>query len=212
MIPIKVNVGQTKQALCLAGGTQTGYASSGNNTWTATTVTPSTSPSWTTNAWAGKLVVAATQVYGVIVSNTATALTFDQLYNPATPTGSAGSTPAANTAFIILGGAAPVNVMAITNTGSFTPAATDTSLSGEQTANGLGRKFTTFTYTTGTSSYQLSATWTYTGSTSVVITGAATFDCLTQSAGVMLHETALSSTATVNANGDQVTLTQTVNM
>lgn len=214
MVSIKTNVGQTKEALALAGGTQTGYVSSGNQTYTATTVTPTSSPSWGVNAWAGKLVVTASQVYGVIVSNTATALTVDQWYNPASPTGSAGSTPAANTAFIILGGAAPVNVMALTNTASFTPVATDTSLSGEQTANGLGRKFATFTYTTGTSSYQNSATWTYTGSSAVTLTGAATFDCLTQSSGVMLHESAFSggSTAVVSVSGDQVTATQTVSM
>lgn len=209
---MKVNTGNTKEALALAGGTQAGYASTGNQTYTATTVTPAVSPAWTVNQWAGKLVITATQVYGVIVSNSATALTVDQWYNPATPTGAAGTTPAANTAFVILGGAAPANVMALTNTVSFTPAATDTTLSGEQTANGLGRKFATFTYTTGASSYQQATTWTYTGSGAVTLTGIATFDCLTQSAGVMLHETAFGTSATVSANGDQLTATQTVTM
>lgn len=209
---MKVNTGNTKEALALAGGTQIGYVNtSGAITYTATAVTPTTSPAWTVNQWAGKFIIVGA-VYGICVSNTATAATVDQWYNPATPTGAAGATPAANTSFAILGGAAPANVMALTNTASFAPAATDTALSGEQTASGLGRKFASFTYTTGTNSYQLAATWTYTGSTLVAITGAATFDVITPSAGVMLHETALASAANVNANGDQATMTQTVTM
>jgi hypothetical protein len=136
----------------------------------------------------------------------------DQWYNPATPTGAAGTTPASNTAFVILGGAAPANVMAVTNTGRFTPVATDTALSGEQTASGMGRKFGTFAYTTGTSSYQIATTWTYTGAAPLTLTGIATFDVITQSVGQMLHESALGSTATVSANGDQLTVTQTVTM
>lgn len=209
---MKVNTGHTKEALALAGGTQAGYVnSSGAIAFTATSVTPTTSPAWTVNQWAGKYVIAGT-VYAIIVSNTALALTVDQWYNPATPTGAAGGTPAANTSFVIMGGSAAVNVMAITNTGSFTPVATDTVLSGEQTTNGMGRKQATFSYTTGTSSYQQATTWTYTGSGALTLTGIATFDALTASVGQMLHETAFGSTGTVTANGDQITATQTVTM
>lgn len=205
---MKVNTGNTKEALTLAGGTQAG--TTGSSTAVGTTSLTNSGASWTTNQWAGKFVITG-GTYGVIVSNTSTALTIDQWYNPTSPTGAAASNPSTGS-YVILGGAAPVDYMALTNTSSFTPSATDTSLSGEQTANGLGRKLATFTYTTGASSYQLAATWTYTGSSPVTITGIGTFDCLTASSGVMLHETALSSSATVSANGDTLTVTQTVTM
>jgi hypothetical protein len=224
---VKTDIGQGKQALALAGGGVAGYVSSGSITYTATTVTPASSPSWTastgtnfgtTNVWTGYIVVSLQAgAYGVIVSNTATALTIDYWRSPTSPTGAATTTPTTGTAgFIILPGNAPVFYMALTNTVSFTPAHGDTALSGEQTANGLGRQAATFAHTFSTSStnntYTLTSTWTYTGSSSVTLTGIGTFDSSTASTGVMLHETALGSSATVSANGDTLTVTQTVTM
>ncbi|MCW2900921.1 MAG: hypothetical protein JWO67_3186 [Streptosporangiaceae bacterium] len=215
---MKVNSGQDKQALCLAGGTQSGYVNtSGAITYATTTVTPTTSPAWTTNQWAGKLVVAGA-VYGVIVSNTATALTIDRWYNPANPTGTAGTTPAANTSFLILGAAAPVNYMAIT-TNNTAPAATDTALASEWNvaSGGLNRQVCTYAHTLGASSYTLTAT--FTANSTDVASGPlpgsfnkmATFDSATSATGVMLHESSLPSPATLSAAGDAVTITQTVN-
>ncbi|HEY2088695.1 MAG TPA: hypothetical protein VGH54_22070 [Mycobacterium sp.] len=222
---MKTDIGQGKQALQLAGGGLAGYVSTGSITYAATTVTPGTSPAWTvststnfgaTNVWTGYVVVAG-QTYGVITSNTATALTIDKWYNPANPTGAAATTPTTGSqSFIIVPGNASVFYMALTNTGSFTPVHGDTSLSGEQTSNGLSRQAATFAHTFSTSStnntYTLTSTWTYTGSSPVTLTGIGTFDSATSSTGVMFHETALSSSATVSANGDQLTVTQTVTM
>jgi hypothetical protein len=225
---VKTNIGQGKQALALAGGGIPGYVSSGSITYTATTVTPASSPSWTastatnfgtTNVWTGYIVVSLQAgAYGVITSNTASALTIDYWRSPTSPTGAATTTPTTGTAgFVILPGNASVYYMALTNaTAPFNPAATDTSLSGEQTTNGLSRQAATFAHTFSTSStnntYTLTSTWTYTGSTAVTISGIGTFDSSTSSTGIMLHETALSSTATLSANGDQLTVTQTVTM
>lgn len=211
----KVNSGQDKNALVLAGGTQAGYAnSSGAITYTATSVTPTASPAWTVNAYAGKFVIAGT-VYGVIASNSATALTVDQWLNPATPTGAAGTTPAANTSFIILGGAAPVNYMALTANSAAT-VATDTTLPGEITtaAGGLKRAVCTYAHTAGTNTYTLTNTFTANGSDTlpVIVAKIGTFDTLTPATGVLFHETLLSSTATLSASGDAVTITQTVTM
>jgi len=103
------------------------------------------------------------------------------------------------------------NWIALT-TDSTPPAATDTSLASEETANGLARKQASITHTTGASSSVLSATWTYTGSTSKVLAKAGLFTAVGPPvAGTMVLETLLSSTATVNANGDQVTVNWTVN-
>lgn len=224
---MKVDIGQGKQAMLLAGGGIAGYVSSGSITYTATTVTPASSPSWTVststnygtaNVWTGYVVVSLQAgAYGVVVSNTATALTIDYWRSPTSPTGAATTTPTTGTAgFVIIPCNAAVIYMALTNTASFTPAASDTSLSAEQTTNGLGRQAATFAHTFSTSSnnntYTLTSTWTYTGSSSNALSGIGTFDSSTASTGVMLHETALGAVATVAANGDQVTVTQTVTM
>lgn len=228
---MKTDIGQGKQSLALAGGGVAGYVNtSGAVTYSSTTVTPTASPAWTVstssnlgtaNVWTGYIVIAGGGVsgamtYGVIVSNTATVLTIDKWYNPANPTGAAASNPAVNTSFVIVPGNASVFYMALTNTGSFTPVHGDTSLSGEQTTNGLSRQAATFAHTFSASStnntYTLTSTWTYTGSSPVTLTGIGTFDSATSSTGVMFHETALSSSATVSANGDQLTVTQTVTL
>jgi hypothetical protein len=223
---MKVNIGQGKQALALAGGGVTGYVGSGTITYSSTSVTFAAASGWvassgtnfgTAGVWLGYIVVAGT-VYGVVTANTTTVLTVDKWYNPASPTGAAGTTPASNTSFFLMPGNASVFYMALTNTTSFTPAATDTSLSGEQTSNGLGRAAATFAHTFSNSStnntYTLTNTWTYTGSSSVTLTGIGTFDCATASTGIMLHESAFSggATATLSSNGDQLTCTQTVTM
>lgn len=213
--PIKVNTGQDKQALCLAGaGTTAGYINtSGAITYTATTVTPTASPSWTVNAWAGRYVFAGT-VYGIIVSNTATALTVDRWYNPATPTGAAATTPAANTSFAIFG-SAPVFYMALTaNTSA--PSATDTALTGEITTAGGGliRQAAAYAHTTSATTYTLTGSYTVNGSDTLgpIIHKIGTFDTLTPATGIMLHETVLSADATLSAVGDSLTVTQTVTM
>lgn len=222
----KTDIGQGKQALALGGGGVTGYTNnSGAVAYTATTVTPTASPAWTVsttsnfgnaNVWTGYVCVAGggtttAIVYGVITSNTATALTVDKWYNPASPSGAAATTPAVNSAFIIIPGNAPAWYMGIT-TGTVAPA--DTALASEQTTNGLGRAPATFAHTFSSSSvnntYTLSNTFTYTGSGAVVLNAIGIFDAASN--GVPLFTTALSATATVTASGDAVTVTDTITM
>lgn len=117
-----------------------------------------------------------------------------------------------NTQLFATGAAgAQANYIGIT-TDNTAPAAADTSLASEETANGLARAQASVTHTTSATSTVLSHTWTYTGSTTKVIAKAGLFTAAGPPvAGTMALETLLSSTATVNSNGDQITLNWTIN-
>jgi hypothetical protein len=205
---VKTNSGNDVEARNLGGdiagdtGTSTGA--------TATTLTDS-GKSWTTNAWTGHMVSTG-GVYGIVVSNTATVLTVDRWYVPATPGGAAASTPSTG-AYVILPGGAPVWYMALTANNT-APSATDTTLTGEITTagGGLVRKLVTYAHTAGASTYTLTGTFTANGSDSLPVTLAkiGTFNSIVS--GQMLHETLLSATATLSASGDPATITQTITM
>jgi hypothetical protein len=93
---------------------------------------------------------------------------------------------------------------------STAPNATDTTLPSEITTNGLGRTTQlTPTHSAGASSSSFSHTWTYTGSTSVTIAKVGLFNA--SSSGTLVLETLLASTGTVNANGDTISVTWTIN-
>lgn len=224
----KTNIGQGKQALALSGGGVTGYKNlSGACAYTATTVTPTTSPVWTAstgtnfgaaNVWQGFICVAgggvagaaSTIMYGVITSNTATALTVDKWYDPSSPTGAAIGPPVVNSSFLILPGNAPCWYMGISTATSVLP--TDIALASEQTTNGLGRAPATFAHTFSNSSanntYTLTNTFTYTGTGAVTLDSIGIFDAL--SSGIPLFTTVLSASATVTASGDAITCTDTI--
>lgn len=205
---MKVNSGQDAEARNLGGDIA---GDTGTSTGTTATTLTDTGKSWPTNAWTGHLV-ATGSVYGVVVSNTATALTVDRWYTPGSPGGAAASTPVTG-AYVILPGGAPVWYMALTANSS-APAATDTTLTGEITTSGGGliRKLATYAHTAGASSYTLTGSYTANGSDSLPVTVAkiGTFNSI--SSGQMLHETLLSATATLSASGDPLTVTQTINM
>jgi hypothetical protein len=88
-------------------------------------------------------------------------------------------------------------------------AAGDTTLASEETTNGLARAQATDTHTGGASSSLLSKTFTYTGAVTKTIAKVGLFD--QSSNGRLILETVLSSTATVNANGDTLTINWTIN-
>jgi hypothetical protein len=190
------------------GGDIVGATGTTTSAPSATTATD-TGQSWTTNAWAGHVVVIG-GVFGVIVSNTGTVLTVDRWYVPATPGGSAGTTPSSGV-YQILGGNAPAIFMALTATAT-APSATDTSLAGEITTAGGGliRKICAYAHTTGVASYTLTGVFTANGSDSLPVTVAKIGVFQSISANLMLFETALSASATFNASGDQLTVTETV--
>lgn len=89
------------------------------------------------------------------------------------------------------------------------PAAGDTVVAGEETANGLARAVGTFTYNAGGPNYTLSKTFTYTGGTAITLAKAGMLNAA--SGGVLVFEALFGSTATL-VNGDQITVTWTVNI
>jgi len=89
------------------------------------------------------------------------------------------------------------------------PGATDTTLTSEETTNGLARASASHSHTAASSTTTFTKTFTYTGSSSKVIAKVGLFNA--SSAGTLVLETLLSSTATVNANGDTISITWTIN-
>ena len=189
------------------GGDTTGY--SGTSTGTTATTLTDTGAAWTTNAYAGHVVVTGS-VYGVVASNTATALTIDKWYTPASPGGAAAATPATG-AYVVLPGGQPAFWMALT-ANSTAPASTDTTLAGEITTagGGLVRAVATYAHTSGASTFTLTKTYTANGSDALPVTIAKVGTFNSSTGGRMVQETLLSSTAPLSASGDALTITDTL--
>ena len=208
-----VNAGRDIQARNI-GGQQVGFAST--STGTSATTLSDTVQAWTVNQWIGAVVYVA-GVFGVVQSNTATALTVDRWSNPATPGGVAGSTPGATSAYIIATGGAPAWFVGLGNTNT-APSATDTSMSGEITtaSGGLIRKIAPWAHTAGTNTYTLTPVYTANGSDSLPVTvyriGVFTSMVVAATASTMSFETLLSASATLSSSGDQLTCTETVTL
>lgn len=185
------------------------------NTFTATSATTGTrsGATWTTNQWAKQIVVSA-GVYAVVLSNSATVLTLDQWYNLATPGGAAGATPGATSTYVIMTGAAFAIFMGLSNT-NITPVVSDTTMTGEivTAGGGLIRKQATWAHTAGTTTTTLTSVYTVNGSDTIPVTVYAmniSTSIKTGSAVTMTYETSLSSSATLSAVSDQLTVTSTV--
>jgi len=214
------NTGRTQQAVNYGGG-QTGLIGAGTAA-TATTLT--TNLTLVTNAWAGyRVYVYSTSsnniVWGNVLSNTnaasASVLTVDRWYNAATPGGSAGTTPTTPWAFILADGGVVSGWFCGMTTTNITPAAGDTTMTGEYTTAGGGyiRKISPYSLTSGTSpmTYTLTPVFTGNGSDSYPQTFyAVSFGpSMVNTAALQKFETSLNASATVAASGDQVTVTET---
>lgn len=103
--------------------------------------------------------------------------------------------------FSLVAAGTQANFIGIT-TNTTPPAATDTTLAGEEVSNGLQRTQATVSHTLGTNTVTLSATFTYTGSVVKTIAKAGLFTAA--SGGTLVLETLISPTATVVNPGDQV--------
>lgn len=208
----RTNLGADLQSCAMGGfsNTATGTATTAP---TATTITLD-GVTGTLNQWNGQIVTIGA-VFGVILSSTAATpavVTVDKWYDPTATFNplTTASTPAAGR-WEILPGMAPALWMAITtDVAAFS--ATDTTLASEETAAGLGRTVVApaYAHTTSATSYTLTRTFTYTGSTSKTLHKGALFNAA--NGGIMLFETVLSADAIVAQNGDAVTVTETVNI
>src|SRR4051812_44414427 len=148
---MKVNSGNDSQAAMMGGG---GAGVTG--TMTSPTSTGFTASGLTSGAHVGRMVVVGS-VYGVITANTTTSVTVDRWYNPATPGGTAGTTPGAGT-YLIVPGNAPLEFMALTANNT-SPTGTDTTLTAEITTAGLLRQLAAYAHTTGAAGYTLTGTY-----------------------------------------------------
>jgi NaMN:DMB phosphoribosyltransferase len=99
------------------------------------------------------------------------------------------------------------------STTNITPAATDVSLSGEATTQGMARKITAFAITSATTptTFTWTVTYTFTGSSSTTFYAASHFtsNVIGDTTDTMVTEDLLSASATVATNGDQVVTTST---
>jgi hypothetical protein len=206
----------------------TGVTGTASSAPTATTLTNSGAAFPTSGGINGSLqghivVCPVAGVYGVILSNSGTVLTVDQWTAFNSATGAAGTTPSNGAAYAILpwsGIAAWVGL----STSAAAPAAGDVTRTAdglygdgttsgtatEQNTNGLSRAFQQWTIISGGMQWQY--TWTYTGSSPVVIAKGVLFNSLAAAGTLLILETLLSSTATVNSNGDTLQLTWQVTL
>lgn len=205
----RTNVGRDLQAIMMAGGTNLGVT----GTFTSTTATSGTDSGATfptsTDSLAGRIVVSA-GVYGVIISNTGTALTVDRWNNPATPGGSAGTTPG-NVAYVVLPAVMAFMFMGLSANAS--PSSSDTALTSEITtaSGGLIRKICPYAHTASASTWTQTPVFTANGSDSLPVTVASIgmFNTVKGATGVPIFTTSMSATATLASSGDQLTVTET---
>ncbi len=174
----------------------------------------------TASAWVGAILFVADTtnheiVFGIVTANTTTAFTVDQWYSIS---GGVGTTPAAGFEYNVGWFVPPVWFMGISTTLA-SPAVTDTSLTGEATTLGMGRKITSSIITASTASSSgppntsaaVSATYTFSGSSATTFTGLGLFSSLVvATANTMYFETLFSGSFTVTNSGDQATVTDTI--
>jgi hypothetical protein len=222
----------------LNGGAVTGTATAPTaTTWTGAASSFATAAAGSGNTGVqGKVLFVANTlaagaftnpVFGVIVSNTATVATVDQWY--AIPmTGAVGTTPAANSAGLVLPGgswalwvglstsvAAPA-AADVTRTadglwgdGTGAGAATETVVSG-MTRAWVGQGGTTAPTFPATKQIALGHTWTLGTAGSLTLGKVILFNALAVAGCLPLLETLLSATATVSAVGDTLQVTWTI--
>lgn len=209
----RVNGGADGQAGAM-GGDLAGYTGTATAV-TGTTLTATGTP-WVASSYIGH-IVSTGSVYAVVTANTTSVLTVERWYNPALPGGAAGGTPSGTPVFTILPGQAPYWYMALTANASAALVA-DTTLTGEITTAGGGliRQIATYAHTAGATSYTLAATFVANASDSlgspVAIAKIGIFNTLSGATGRMQFETLMSSTATITAIGDSLSVTDTISM
>jgi hypothetical protein len=208
MLGTKTNAGldlEWTEAIGVAAGF-TGTATATSATSLTATGTPFTSNQY---QW---MTVFAGSAYGLILSNTTSVLTVDRWYNPASPGGTAATTPGATSVYVIMPASPPSQFMGLTANATAV-ATSDTTLPGEITtaSGGLIRKQATLSHSAGGSTGTIVGVFTANGSDSLPVTIAkmGVGPSLLSSAN-QLFQTVLNATATITVSGDQVTVTDTV--
>lgn len=201
------------QAKAMGGGPTAVATMTGNATATTATSLTNSGASFPTagQGLAGMIVAAGpnssgtgSTVFGVIVSNTGTALTVDMWYSAGTI--ALGTTPNATCSYQILPGQMPAMFQALSsNAGA--PSSADTTLASEFSTNGYQRKVATFAHTAAATTYSLQSIFNVTGTATV--NEEALFSSLVINLGAMPFESAEPNPPTL-VSGDQLTQTVTV--
>lgn len=211
---LRTNAGDDLQALVMGGGLAAGADTNlfGFATSVTATSLTNTGAAWTAARYKGHIVFAGpntsgtgSQVFGVILTNTATVLTVDRWYNATTL--AAGTTPNGTASYVIAPGGAPAWWFAMTENAD-APVDTDVQLTAELVVGssaGLERAILSWAHTAGASSYTLSKTFTLTGATARTINKAMVCNSAVDSADqLMLFETAMPNPPTL-VTSDQLT-------
>jgi hypothetical protein len=169
----------------------------------ATTLTD-TGRTLVTDEFLGHIIVSG-QVYGVILTNSATVITVDKWYAPNNPGGAAGTTPLTNDKYTITPGGMQAQWMGITETAGVNVA--DTALAGELSGSGWTRALCTWAHTTNVASYTETNTFTSADASARTLQVMGLFNA--SRLGILVFETAIPSPPTL-VSGDQCTVTETV--
>jgi hypothetical protein len=150
--------------------------------------------------------ITSAPVYGNIGSNSTTVLTVDQWWDGAY---AAASTPASTNGYYIQAIFEP-RFMGITADASAANAAS-TTLTSEQTANGLARAIATYAHSGGTATLTLQKAWSPSGTVNALHRIGLFTAKDTTAAGVICFEAVLNADANV-VNGDTLTVTDTITL
>lgn len=173
------------------------------------------------NSVVGRLIVTGS-VFGIVQSNTTAAssvLTIDRWYDvnalPANVAAAAAATPAAGL-WQITPGNAPGAYIGLTATATVAVDG-DTVLTGELNAAGtagLNRQLATYAHTAAGTTSTLTKTFTATAQDTLPVTVAqmGVFQGVVLAFSRMIFRTVINATATASAVGDQIQLTETVNL
>lgn len=177
---------------------------------TAATSLTDSGEAWTTDQFKGWTVIAEEStnnpVIGNIGSNNGTVLTLDAWWGP---NDAAETTPAATCDYIIIPTFRP-RYMGITADASAASAAS-TTLTSEQTTNGLARAVTAYAHTGGTATYTAIKSWSVSGTVASLHRIGLFTASNTTAAGVLCFEAVLSADASV-VSGDTLQVTDTLTL
>lgn len=190
-------------------GGRLGFGVSGTiATATSATSLTATGTPFTSSALIGSIVVAEEStnapVWANIGANSTSVLTVDAWR---TGDDSAGTTPGSTANYLILPGMAAARYIGLT-TDTSGPAVGDTTLTSEQTGNGLNRQLATYAHTPGATTYTLSKTFAATGTVASVHKAGLFTASTTAAGGILVAATNLNADASV-ANGDSLAVTWT---
>jgi hypothetical protein len=195
--------------LAAAGAGAPGPAANTATSTSSTSLTD-TGESWTVDTFKGWTVIAEEStnnpVIGNIGSNSSTVLTVDAWWGP---NDAAETTPAATCDYIIIPTFRPRYMGITADSGAAN--ASNTTLTSEQTGNGLGRALATYAHTGGTATYTMTKSWSVTGTVANLHRIGMFTASNTTAAGVMCFEAVLNADASV-VSGDTLQVVQTVTL